>query len=139
MICSTQGCPKTAEIQWNKALSADVADQRVQAIAKTLEDSSNDRRLNLRVRIAAIQGAAEDPPKHLSTADLPAFKAQAQRQIDDLQKQHDAIPTSFDLEHHREGACVVLFACPDHQHDDLEWYARMHTPTCSGELGCGCP
>lgn len=136
--CYADGCEKPGAVQWSRLHTPEEAAAAVQAVQAGLTQHLEEERRSLRYRIAALQDAADEPPRHLSPADVQAFKERAASQIKELQEQHDAVPTSVDLRHHQEGSSVALAACEDHKHEDAEWYARAHGPSCSNEPGCGC-
>jgi hypothetical protein len=138
MNCTTPGCTNAAVVQWQKLLDDDAAKSHLESVHQVLAQAAEDKRLTIRIRIAALKDAKDNPPKNLSPQDLVAFQARADQQLEAAQKEHDAIPLTFDLEHQRAGSSMALGACEDHKHDDAEWYAARHAATCSGEKGCGC-
>lgn len=143
MDCSVPGCEGTAVIQWAKQLSDEAAEAYLGQARQQMEAVSEAQRLGLRVRMAYLQDAYASPPESLSPKDAEVFQAQASKQIEALREEHNAIPTTFDLEHHRNGLSTSLGHCADHVHkkgDDLDadWYAREHQADCSGAPDCGC-
>jgi hypothetical protein len=113
-------------------------DEHLSQLAESLRSVSETNRLSLRVRVAALQDAIDSPPKNLSPEDVKAFQERGAAQLAALQKDHNAIPVEFDLEHHRKDSMVARFACPDHTHDDSDWYTHVHDASCSGTADCGC-
>lgn len=136
MKCSK--CDGIAVIQWKKLHSDEEADAHIAEVHSKLADQAEAKRLDLRVRMAALQDAFASPPSNLSPQDVVSFQERATRQIEQLRDQHNKVPTTFNLDSHREGSGAALAHCAEHRYDDLEWYARVHQPTCSGEIGCGC-
>lgn len=126
-------------MQWPKLLDQDAQDAHLNYLHGKLVKHADEQRLNIRFRMAALQDAFAAPPKHLSPEDTVAFQKRASEQIEAARAEHDAIPHTFDVEPHREGSTLGLGACKDHMHEDLEWYGRLHLPTCDDTPTCGCP
>lgn len=145
MRCSTCGEPPV--VQWAKTMASAEVDAHVEQLRAQLVASAEDRRLTLRVQIAALQTAHDNPPPGLSPDDTRAFQARATAQVEVIRGEHNAVPTAFGLEHHREGSRRSLYACETHAHTvqadggpelDVEWYAVLHQTTCDGTQECGC-
>jgi hypothetical protein len=136
--CSAPGCSSPPVIQWRQLLDDAAVDSHLAALHRRAAAQAEEQRLTVRIRIAALETAIANPPKTLSPDDLRRFQERGRAQIEAAQKEHDAIPLTFDLEHHRAGSYRALGHCEEHQHGDLDWYAVAHAPTCSGEKECGC-
>jgi hypothetical protein len=138
MECYKKGCGGTPVIQWVQVHSDEARAAHVAEVEERARQNAEEQKLTLRIQIAALKGAQDNPPKDLSPADIQAFKERADAQMAVIQDKHDAISTTFDLSHHGAGSGISLAACEEHMHDDSEWYARHHASTCSGEVDCGC-
>jgi hypothetical protein len=138
MECYQKGCCGAPVIQWVRLHSDEARAAHVAQVEERARQNAESQKLTLRIQIAALKEAQGNPPKDLSPADTQAFKERAEAQMAVIRDKHDAIPAAFDLSHHGVGSNTPLAACAEHLHDDLEWYARHHAPTCSGEVDCGC-
>lgn len=139
MKCASPGCRNTVIVQWAQLLGDDAVDAHLRQLHQNLLENAEEQRRSIRFRIAALQDAHDSPPKSLSPEDVQAFLKRAETQITATQAEHDAVPVTFDLEHHRAGAHRNLGHCEEHMHADAsDWYARIHQPSCDGTTECGC-
>lgn len=141
--CSAGGCGEPPVIQWQKLMSESDVDAHIEHIQRRLEEAAEPRRFDIRVGIAALQEAVDNPPTFLSPKDQERFRERGRAQIEEAQKEHNNVQRTFDLTHQRENSTRAQFHCAKHCHrleEDLDWgwYAVAHGVDCSGERGCGC-
>ena len=113
MRCSTEGCDADATVQWQRAATSDETAAHLDRVRAGLARVNDERRLSLRVQIAQLRGARDNPPKHLSEPDRRAFLARADAQIAAAQAEHDAVTNDVDLDHHLP-VTVAVFGCDNH-------------------------
>ena len=113
MRCSTEGCDTDATIQWQRAATDDETAAHLDALRAGIARVNDERRLSLRVQIAQLREARDNPPKQLSEPDRRAFLARADAQIAAAQAEHDAITDDVDLDHHLP-VTVAVFGCDEH-------------------------
>ena len=137
MRCSTPDCTADAVIQWQQTGTPEQGAAHVDALRANLVAINEAQRLQIRLGIAQLQFAHDNPLPILSAEDRARFQAQAVAQIEAARAEHNAITDDVNLDHHAQ-VTVARFACTEHDHGDLDWYARLHTSTCDGTTGCGC-
>lgn len=142
MKCTTEGCSNDATLGWARIPTDAELEHLAMWVNERHTAYTEDKKLSLRVRIAALTEAKNNPPKLLSPQDREKFEQRAQGQIDDLQQQHDQLKLMLVSvpQLRAEKMIQAVATCPEHKkHEDVDWYARVHQSDCSGELDCGCP
>lgn len=137
MRCSTPDCTGDAVIQWQQSATSEHAGQHVDSLRANLVAINEHQRFGLRLHIARLQEIRDNPPLTLSADDTLLMQRQADAQIETARAEHNAITDDVNLDHHAL-VTVARFACAEHDRGDADWYARLHTATCDGTLGCGC-
>lgn len=116
MRCSTEGCDADATLQWQRPASDDEAAAHLDGVRAGIARVNDERRLSLRVQVAQLREARDNPPKGLSEPDQRAFLARVDAQIAAAQAEHDAITDVVDLDHHLP-VTVAVFGCEQHSEE----------------------
>ena len=129
-------CDQPATRQWQRAATDTETAAHLDGLRAGFARVNDQRRLSLRIQIAELKAARENPPKHLDEPDRRAFLARADAQITATQGEHDAVADTLHLDHHLP-VTVAVFGCDEHALDE-ERAALLHDAHCDpADCRCG--